>query len=185
MLECGNLVVTLPDRLIDALHNRAALGGKVGVVEGGLELLLEIVLAALDLVDDRFLVATHDGRLKIDEALVGLAEERAVVLGIAAKTADFCAKLLDHAAGLVRPGGLLVYCTCSLEPEEGEAQVAAFLARDPRYARVPVRPEEVGGAAALIDDRGDLRTLPCHLPELEGARGGLDGFFASRLRRAD
>jgi 16S rRNA (cytosine967-C5)-methyltransferase len=95
------------------------------------------------------------------------------------------AKLLDHAAGLVRPGGLLVYCTCSLEPEEGEAQVAAFLARDPRYARVPVRPEEVGGAAALIDDRGDLRTLPCHLPELAGARGGLDGFFASRLRRAD
>ncbi len=95
------------------------------------------------------------------------------------------ARLLDHTAALVRPGGLLVYCTCSLEPEEGEAQVAAFLAREPGYARVPVRPDEVGGAAALIDDCGDLRTLPCHLPEIPGARGGLDGFFASRLRRAD
>jgi 16S rRNA (cytosine967-C5)-methyltransferase len=93
------------------------------------------------------------------------------------------AKLLDHAAGLVRPDGLLVYCTCSLEPEEGEAQVAAFLARDARFVRVPVRPEEVGGAAELIDRNGDLRTMPSHLPEVPGVRGGLDGFFASRLRR--
>ena len=92
-------------------------------------------------------------------------------------------KLLDHAAGLVRPGGLLVYCTCSLEPEEGEAQIAAFLSRDTRYTRVPVRPEEVGGAAELIDANGDLRTLPCHLADVPGARGGLDGFFASRLQR--
>ena len=92
-------------------------------------------------------------------------------------------KLLDHAAGLVRPGGLLVYCTCSLEPEEGEAQVAAFLARDSRFTRVAVRPDEVGGAAELIDANGDLRTLPCHLADVPGARGGLDGFFASRLQR--
>ena len=100
-----------------------------------------------------------------------------------ARLAALQARLLDHAAGLVRPGGLLVYCTCSLEPDEGEAQVAAFLAREPRFARVPVRPEEVGGADDLIDGSGDLRTLPCHLPEVPGARGGLDGFFASRLRR--
>jgi 16S rRNA (cytosine967-C5)-methyltransferase len=100
------------------------------------------------------------------------------------RLATLQARLLDHAAGLVRPGGLLVYCTCSLEPEEGEAQVAAFLARDARFVRVPVRPEEVGGAAELIDGNGDLRTLPCHLPEVPGARGGLDGFFASRLQRA-
>lgn len=93
-------------------------------------------------------------------------------------------KLLDHAAGLVRPGGLLVYCTCSLEPEEGEAQVAAFLERDTRFTRVPVRPKEVGDMAELIDANGDLRTLPCHLPEVPRARGGLDGFFASRLQRA-
>ena len=93
------------------------------------------------------------------------------------------ARLLDHAAASVRPGGRLVYCTCSLEPEEGEAQIAAFLTRNPRFARVPVRPDEVGGAAEMIDANGDLRTLPCHLPEIPGARGGLDGFFASRLER--
>ena len=92
-------------------------------------------------------------------------------------------RLLQKAVALLKPGGTLVYCTCSLEPEEGEAQVAAFLARDSRFTRVPVRPEEVGGAAELIDANGDLRTLPCHLPEVPGARGGLDGFFASRLQR--
>ncbi|MCJ2050007.1 RsmB/NOP family class I SAM-dependent RNA methyltransferase [Methylobacterium sp. J-070] len=100
-----------------------------------------------------------------------------------ARLAALQLRLLDQAAGLVRPGGRLVYCTCSLEPEEGEAQVAAFLARDARFTRVPIRPEEVGGAAALIDGNGDLRTLPCHLPDVPGARGGLDGFFASRLER--
>jgi 16S rRNA (cytosine967-C5)-methyltransferase len=95
--------------------------------------------------------------------------------GDIARLTELQARLLDRAGGLVRPGGRLVYCTCSLEPEEGEAQVAAFLARDPRFVRVPVRPEEVGGRAELIDANGDLRTLPSH---------GLDGFFATRLTRA-
>lgn len=100
-----------------------------------------------------------------------------------ARLAMLQARLLDRAATQVRPGGRLVYCTCSLEPEEGEAQVAAFLARNAAYERVPVRPEEVGGLAELIDGSGDLRTLPCHMAEVPGAKGGLDGFFASRLRR--
>jgi 16S rRNA (cytosine967-C5)-methyltransferase len=91
------------------------------------------------------------------------------------RLAELQARLLDRAAELVRPGGRLVYCTCSLEREEGEAQIAAFLAREPRFGRVPVRPEEVGGRGELIDGNGDLRTLPSH---------GLDGFFASRLVRA-
>ena len=95
--------------------------------------------------------------------------------GDIARLAELQARLLDRAAGLVRPGGRLVYCTCSLEPEEGEAQVAAFLAKDPRFVRVPVQAEEVGGRAELIDANGDLRTLPSH---------GLDGFFATRLTRA-
>jgi 16S rRNA (cytosine967-C5)-methyltransferase len=101
-----------------------------------------------------------------------------------ARLAALQSKLLDRAAGLVRPGGHLVYCTCSLEPEEGEAQIAAFLARDPRFVRVPVRAEDVGGDTALIDAHGDLRTLPCHGADVPGVRGGLDGFFASRLHRA-
>ncbi len=90
------------------------------------------------------------------------------------RLAQLQGKLLDRAADLVRPGGRLVYCTWSLERAEGEAQVAAFLARDPRFARVPLRPEEVGDRTELIDGEGDLRTLPSH---------GLDGFFASRLVR--
>lgn len=93
-------------------------------------------------------------------------------------------RLLDKAASLVRPGGRLVYCTCSLEREEGEAQIGAFLARNPAFARVPVTAAELGGLAEPIDANGDLRALPSHLgasrPE---ASGGLDGFFASRLRR--
>ena len=100
-------------------------------------------------------------------------------------------RLLDRAATLVKPGGRLVYCTCSLEPEEGEGQVAAFLARNPAFARLPIRVEEIGGLEELINGDGDLRTLPSHLSGEtaigeEGppaARGGIDGFFASRLVR--
>ncbi len=93
------------------------------------------------------------------------------------RLAQLQTRLLDRAATLVRPGGRLVYCTCSLERAEGEAQIAAFLARNTRFARVPLRPEEVGGRADLIDGAGDLRTLPSQ---------GLDGFFAGRLvTRAD
>ncbi len=93
------------------------------------------------------------------------------------------AKLLDKAAALVKPGGRLVYCTCSLEPQEGERQISDFLAAYPAFERVPVEPAEVGGLSELIDANGDLRTLPCHLGGGTDARGGLDGFFASRLRK--
>ncbi|MFW6076892.1 MAG: RsmB/NOP family class I SAM-dependent RNA methyltransferase [Hyphomicrobiales bacterium] len=84
------------------------------------------------------------------------------------------ARMLDNAVTLVRPGGLVVYCTCSLEPEEGVQQIERLLERTPGVARVPIDPAEVGGADHLITPAGDLRTLPCH---------GLDGFFAARLRR--
>lgn len=91
-----------------------------------------------------------------------------------ARLAQLQTRLLDRTAASVRPGGRLVYCTCSLEPQEGERQIAAFLARTPGFRRVPVRPDEVGGQGELIDAQGDLRTLPSL---------GLDGFFASRLVR--
>ncbi|MFC0217274.1 RsmB/NOP family class I SAM-dependent RNA methyltransferase [Pseudochelatococcus lubricantis] len=91
--------------------------------------------------------------------------------------------LLDRAAALVRPGGRLVYSTCSLEPEEGEAQIAAFLARHADFARSPVSPEEIGGIADVIDADGQLRTLPHHLPDETPRLAGLDGFFAARLVR--
>lgn len=86
-------------------------------------------------------------------------------------------RLLDAAAAMVKPGGRIVYATCSLQPEEGEARITAFLERCPAARLDPVRPEELGGCAELISPDGYLRTLPAHLAEL----GGIDGFFAARL----
>lgn len=92
-------------------------------------------------------------------------------------------RLLDRAATLVAPGGRLVYCTCSLEPEEGQAQVARFLADHAAFARVPIAAGEAGIAADWITPDGDLRTLPSHLPHAEAELSGLDGFYAARLQR--
>ncbi len=88
-------------------------------------------------------------------------------------------RLLEGAAEMVAPGGILVYSVCSLEREECEARIEALLQGRPRFERVPVTPDEVGGFAELVTEAGDLRTLPCHLEEW----GGLDGFYAVRLRR--
>jgi 16S rRNA (cytosine967-C5)-methyltransferase len=100
-----------------------------------------------------------------------------------AKLADLQRRLLESAARLVKPGGRLVYCTCSLEPEEGEGQAERFLAAHPAFRAEPIQPDEVGGLADLITASGQLRTLPSHLAPVEGARGGLDGFFAARFVR--
>jgi len=88
-------------------------------------------------------------------------------------------RMLRAAVEMVRPGGLLVYTTCSLEVEEGPARVAALLAERAPLRRRPIAPEEVGGLAELITAEGDLRTLPCHLAD----QGGIDGFYAARLER--
>jgi 16S rRNA (cytosine967-C5)-methyltransferase len=88
-------------------------------------------------------------------------------------------RLLVAAVEMVAPGGILVYCTCSLQPEEGPERITALLARGARVERVAIRPEEIGDLPELITGEGDLRTLPCHLPD----QGGLDGFYACRLRR--
>jgi 16S rRNA (cytosine967-C5)-methyltransferase len=90
-------------------------------------------------------------------------------------------RLLQRAATLLKSGGTLVYCTCSLEPEEGEQAVAAFLAAESSMRRVPIDAGEVAGLAEIITADGDLRTLPCHLPRDEPRLGGLDGFYAARL----
>jgi 16S rRNA (cytosine967-C5)-methyltransferase len=102
-----------------------------------------------------------------------------------AKLAALQARLLDRAAALLRPGGTLVYCTCSLEPEECEQAVAALLERDPALRRSPVLPGEVAGPPELLTPDGDLRTLPCHLPDADPRMGGLDGFYAARIARND
>lgn len=94
-------------------------------------------------------------------------------------------RLLDNAVALLRPGGALVYCTCSLEPEEGEQQIASLLRRDGRLQRIPLAPAEVDGHSEFLNAAGELRTLPCHLPDPDLRKSGLDGFFAARLRRVD
>ena len=93
------------------------------------------------------------------------------------------AKMLDRAAGLVRPGGKLAYCVCSLEPEEGENQIAQLLRRNPDMRRVPVEASEVGGLAECVTAAGDLRTLPSQLWGEDPRLSGLDGFYAARLER--
>jgi len=92
-------------------------------------------------------------------------------------------RLLDKAATLLAPGGRLVYCTCSLEPEEGEAQIAALLQRDPGLARDPIGAAEIGGLAEALTAEGDLRTFPFMLPNDEPRLAGMDGFYAARLVR--
>ncbi|MCK9918453.1 hypothetical protein MXD81_55955 [Microbacteriaceae bacterium K1510] len=93
-------------------------------------------------------------------------------------------KLLDRAVALTKPGGTLVYCVCSLEPEEGEQQIEALLARNPNVARAPITAADVFGQSDFISAQGDLRTLPQMLPDADPRWGGLDGFFAARLVRA-
>ncbi|WP_084540071.1 16S rRNA (cytosine(967)-C(5))-methyltransferase RsmB [Azorhizobium doebereinerae] len=103
--------------------------------------------------------------------------------GDIAALAALQAKLIDHALELLKPGGLLVYATCSLEPEEGEQQVERLLAARSDVTREKIRPEDVPGIAPFITPQGDLRTLPCDWVRGEPERSGLDGFFAARLRK--
>ena len=87
-------------------------------------------------------------------------------------------ELIDAAAEMTAPGGLLVYAVCSLEPEEGEEQIASFLRRRSDFARVPLTATEVFDSGFVTAD-GDLKTLPSYWPD----KGGMDGFFAARLKR--
>ncbi|MGZ6015266.1 MAG: RsmB/NOP family class I SAM-dependent RNA methyltransferase, partial [Phenylobacterium sp.] len=86
-------------------------------------------------------------------------------------------KLLDAAARRTKPGGRLVYCVCSLEPEEGEGQVAAFLGRTPGVTLDPIAAGEGGAPAASLRPDGTLRILPYHF------EGGTDGFYVARFRK--
>ena len=92
-------------------------------------------------------------------------------------------RILDRAVSLLKPNGRLVYCTCSLEPEEGEAQIAALLRRNPDVLRDPIDPGLVGLPAEAATSEGELRLLPNFLPDSDPRFAGLDGFFIARLRR--
>ncbi|MFJ5368964.1 RsmB/NOP family class I SAM-dependent RNA methyltransferase, partial [Bosea sp. CER48] len=120
--------------------------------------------------------ATGTIRRHPDVAWTKLPEDRDRLAGLQAR-------LLDAAAELTKPGGRLVYCTCSLEAEEGEAQISAFLARHPQFRRKPVEPAEIGGLTEAIDANGDIRTLPHQLKGDSPRLSGWAGFYASRLIR--
>ncbi|MHA6721714.1 RsmB/NOP family class I SAM-dependent RNA methyltransferase [Sphingomonas sp. RS2018] len=98
---------------------------------------------------------------------------------VVAEMAEVQANILARAADWVRPGGVLVFATCSLEPVEGEAQVEAFLAARPDYA---LRPADVDALPpdVVAHPRGWVRMLPGMLAD----DGGLDGFFVARMMRA-
>ncbi len=95
------------------------------------------------------------------------------------KLADLQDRLIANATRMLAPGGVLIYCTCSLEPVEGPERAAAALAAHPELRREPIRADEIGGLSELITADGDLRTRPDQLAKL----GGVDGFYACRLVR--
>ena len=95
---------------------------------------------------------------------------------VIAELAELQAKLLARAAGLVRPGGTIVYAVCSLEPSEGEEIVAAFLAANPGFTISPPAGGELPDGVTSSAE-GWVRILPGMLAEA----GGLDGFFVARL----
>lgn len=98
-----------------------------------------------------------------------------------ASLAELQSRMLDHAANLVKPGGQLVYCTCSLSPLEGERQIFKFLRAHTEFELVPILATELGGQSQLITPAGIMRCLPSMAI---GQSSGLDGFFAARLRKA-
>jgi 16S rRNA (cytosine967-C5)-methyltransferase len=92
-------------------------------------------------------------------------------------------QMLDRAVTLLKPGGILLYCTCSLEPEEGEIQYERAIARH-GLKPLPVEPREIGNAIEVITPRGTIRTLPSHLAAGDVRLAGLDGFFVGRCQKA-
>lgn len=100
------------------------------------------------------------------------------------KLADLQGRLLARAVSLVKPGGRIVFSNCSLDPLEGEALHASFLAATPGVADDPIRPGEVEGADAFLTPLGTLRTTPADMDSGRPEISGLDGFFAARMRRS-
>jgi 16S rRNA (cytosine967-C5)-methyltransferase len=90
-------------------------------------------------------------------------------------------RLITHALGMLKPGGTLLYCTCSLEPAEGPEQITRILdeRRDVKFSAFA--PEEVAGRGEWLDERGALRTLPHYLQLSDPELSGMDGFYAARL----
>jgi 16S rRNA (cytosine967-C5)-methyltransferase len=101
-----------------------------------------------------------------------------------ARLADLQRRMLDRAVHLVKPGGTILFCNCSLDPAEGEEMVAAALEENPAIEHLPFRPGEFAFADPFLAPAGFMRTTPADLPAAAPRSSGMDGFFAARLRRA-
>ncbi|MFZ2102823.1 MAG: RsmB/NOP family class I SAM-dependent RNA methyltransferase [Oricola sp.] len=99
------------------------------------------------------------------------------------KLAALQARMLDHAATLVAPGGLIVFSNCSLDPLEGEDVARRFAETHADFATEPVTPEELPGLETAVTPDGFVRLTPAHLDLGDPAISGVDGFFAARFRR--
>ncbi|MEP3888960.1 MAG: RsmB/NOP family class I SAM-dependent RNA methyltransferase [Hellea sp.] len=88
-------------------------------------------------------------------------------------------KLLAKAAAFVRPGGTLIYCTCSLMPKEGRPRIDTFLQNVPDFRLIPILKAEGLDLPEEAFSGGSLRSLPYYLED----KGGMDGFFIARLER--
>lgn len=89
-------------------------------------------------------------------------------------------RLLTAAVEMTRPGGRIVYCTCSLQPEEGPERIARLIESGAPVERMPFTAAETPGPEDALTADGDLRTFPFHWGDV----GGMDGFFVARLRRS-
>lgn len=90
------------------------------------------------------------------------------------------ARLLGKLASLVKPGGTLVYCVCSLQADEGEKQVQKFLKEHAEFGRAGVSANELPWLPEAVTSEGDIRTLPSMSAS---GHKGMDGFYAARLIR--
>jgi 16S rRNA (cytosine967-C5)-methyltransferase len=88
-------------------------------------------------------------------------------------------EIMDHAFEILAPGGVMIYCVCSLQKAEGEHQIRDFLDRFPNASKIPVTAKEIGGMEEPVTEEGDVRIFPYYM----AASGGMDGFFISRIRK--
>ena len=95
------------------------------------------------------------------------------------RSAQLLDELLVAASQMIAIGGILVFSTCSLQPEEGLQRINSFLSLFPGFVRDPIPGNFLDGMGPLATKEGDLRTLPCYLEK----EGGMDGFYAARLKR--
>lgn len=94
---------------------------------------------------------------------------------------DIQRRILLNACNQLMVGGVLIYCTCSLQKIEGEQQIQWVLSENPSMRRIAIQSEEVDGLDEILTEQGDVRILPFHL----ATHGGMDGFYIARLTKVE